>query len=155
MILGNKYCFLNRTLWDWWKLQKLRDQPITHNALKKYKLQLLGQMAIANEQKENLALSLGKSIMRYDKIDELEDVTLAYAITIHKSQGSEYPVVIIPVTLQHRIMLQRNLLYTAMTRARQRLFFVGMKQALTYAVQNERVSQRYSMLAELLKDILR
>jgi len=56
------------------ELQKLREQPIPHTALKKYKLQLLGQMAIANEQKENLALSLGKSFMRYNKIDELEVV---------------------------------------------------------------------------------
>ena len=76
-------------------------------------------------------------------------------MTIHKSQGSEYPVVVIPVSAEHRIMLQRNLLYTAMTRARERLYFVGQRAALTYGIQNERVSTRNSMLAELLAERLR
>jgi exodeoxyribonuclease V alpha subunit len=89
------------------------------------------------------------------KLDELEELTLAYAITIHKSQGSEYDVVIIPLTMQHRIMLQRNLMYTAMTRAKERIIFVGHRSALVAAIENTRTSRRYSRLDELLRELLR
>jgi len=69
------------------ELQKLREQPLTENALKKYKLQLMGQMAISAEQKENLALSLGKSFLRYGKIDNLEIVKQKIEeITVDKLQ---------------------------------------------------------------------
>jgi len=69
------------------QLQKLREQPLSANALKKYKLQLLGQMAIASENKENMALSLGKSFMRYGKIDDLETVKqLIEEVTAEKLQ---------------------------------------------------------------------
>lgn len=80
--------------------------------------------------------------------DELDDVTLAYCITIHKSQGSEYKVVIIPMTMHHRIMLQRNLMYTAMTRAKELLVFVGQRSALNVAIRNDRIAQRYTTLRE-------
>jgi len=70
------------------ELQKLREQSLSHNALKKYKLQLMGQMAIANEQKENLALSLGKSFMRYGLIDDLVTVRKRIeAITVEELQA--------------------------------------------------------------------
>lgn len=82
--------------------------------------------------------------------DEMDDLVHAYAITIHKSQGSEYTVVVLPLTMQHRIMLQRNLVYTAMTRARRLLVFVGQRKALEYAVANDRRSTRYSALRERL-----
>ena len=69
------------------QLQKLREQPLSENALKKYKLQLLGQMAISSENKENLALSFGKSFMRYGKIDDLETVKqLINEVTAEKLQ---------------------------------------------------------------------
>ena len=96
-------------------------------------------------------------IVRYDGRDvlysfsDLDDIVLSYAITIHKSQGNEYPCVVIPMTLQHRIMLQRNLVYTAMTRARQFLVFVGNRSALTTAIRNTRIARRYTSLAEQLK----
>lgn len=77
---------------------------------------------------------------------DLSELTLAYAISIHKSQGSEYPCVIIPLTTQHYIMLQRNLLYTGITRAKAHLIIVGTQQALAIATKNDRVSQRYSSL---------
>jgi len=87
--------------------------------------------------------------------DELEELAHAYAITIHKSQGSEYDVVVLPMTLQHRIMLQRNLLYTAMTRARKLLVFVGQRAALETAVHNDRITRRYSGLEDALKGVFR
>lgn len=81
-------------------------------------------------------------------IDQLSDCTLSYAISIHKSQGSEYPAVIVPVHTQHVVMLQRNLLYTAITRARRLVVIVGSKKALNIAIHNVRVTERYSYLRE-------
>jgi len=83
---------------------------------------------------------------------DLRDLVLAYAITIHKSQGSEYPVVVIPVTTQHYVMLVRNLIYTAVTRARQMVVMVGTKKALAMAVRNNQTSRRWSGLAWRLAD---
>jgi exodeoxyribonuclease V alpha subunit len=86
---------------------------------------------------------------------ELDALTLAYAITIHKSQGSEYPAVIIPLVQQHSLLLQRNLLYTAITRARKLCVLVGQPRALELAVRNDRVTQRYTALAERLRELIR
>lgn len=85
------------------------------------------------------------------KADELDQLQLAYAVSVHKSQGSEYPAVVIPVHTQHFIMLQRNLLYTAVTRARKLVVLVGSRNALSVAVGNERVVVRYTRLAERLR----
>jgi len=79
----------------------------------------------------------------YDELDELQ---LAYAATVHKSQGSEYPAVVIPVHTQHFVMLQRNLLYTAVTRARRLVVLVGARKALAMAVRNVEVARRCSRL---------
>lgn len=79
--------------------------------------------------------------------DELDQLTLAYAVTVHKSQGSEYPAVIIPVTTQHYVMLQRNLLYTAVTRGRKLVILVGTERAVRIAVENARSIERNSGLA--------
>ncbi len=81
---------------------------------------------------------------------ELDELTLAYAVTIHKSQGSEYPAVIIPLVMQHRMLLQRNLLYTAITRAKRFCVLVGQPHALEMAVKNDRVALRNTGLAERL-----
>ena len=81
---------------------------------------------------------------------ELDELTLAYAVTIHKSQGSEYPAVIIPLVMQHRMLLQRNLLYTAITRAKRFCVLVGQPYALEMAVKNDRVALRNTGLAERL-----
>lgn len=82
---------------------------------------------------------------------ELAHVALAYAVTIHKSQGSEYPAVVVPLMTAHWVMLQRNLLYTALTRAKQLVVVVGQRQALDRAVQNAEVGHRYSGLYTSLK----
>ena len=78
-------------------------------------------------------------------------VTLAYATTIHKSQGSEYPIVIIPVLMTHYVMLQRNLIYTGITRAKKICVLIGQTKALYYAVKNLTVSNRNTLLKERLR----
>ena len=83
---------------------------------------------------------------------ELDELVLAYATTIHKSQGSEYPVVVMPVSMSHFIMLQRNLIYTGITRAKKALVIVGTKKALAYAVRNLTVSLRNTRLKERLRE---
>ncbi len=81
---------------------------------------------------------------------ELDALVLAYAMTVHKSQGSEYPAVILPLVREHRMLLQRNLLYTAITRAKRFCVIVGQQQALEWAVHNDRVALRNTGLAERL-----
>lgn len=89
----------------------------------------------------------------YEK-SELGELMLAYAMSVHKSQGSEYPVIILPLTPGHHIMLQRNLLYTAVTRAKRLVILVGSKAALSTAVENDRTRKRYTLLAERLSQKL-
>ncbi len=85
----------------------------------------------------------------YDFV-ELDELSLAYAISVHKSQGSEYPAVVIPLLTQHYVMLQRNLLYTALSRGKQLVVMVGTTKALNVALKNDRPRQRRSMLARRL-----
>ena len=89
--------------------------------------------------------------LEYDQVD-LDQLTLAYAISIHRAQGSEFPVVVMPLTTQHYVMLQRNLLYTAITRAKQMIVIVGTPKALKLAIANDKVAQRYTTLKERLRD---
>ena len=79
---------------------------------------------------------------------DLEELSLAYALSVHKSQGNEFSAVVMPITTQHYVMLQRNLLYTAITRAKKLLVLVGTKQALSIAIHNNRALMRYSRLAD-------
>lgn len=101
-------------------------------------------VAFTDEQEERLVT------YAYEELDEL---VLAYAISVHKSQGSEYPVVVMPVTTQHYILLQRNLLYTGITRAKKMVVLVGTKKALAIAVQNNRIEDRYSWLAPTIAEL--
>ena len=87
----------------------------------------------------------------YD-VSELEELALAYAVTIHKSQGSEYPIVVMPFTMSHYVMLQRNLLYTGVTRAKKILVLIGEKKAVWYAIRNETTADRNTKLAERLRE---
>ena len=82
---------------------------------------------------------------------ELDEIVLSYATTIHKSQGSEYPAVIIPLMMQHYTMLQRNLLYTAITRGKRLVVIVGQKKALAIAIQQKPDQRRWSTLKDKLK----
>ncbi len=86
--------------------------------------------------------------------DQATDLRLAYAITIHKAQGSEFPVVIIPCSMQHYIMLQRNLTYTALTRARKMAIFVGSRKALHYSIDNQVSMARQTSLIDKINRVL-
>ncbi|WP_394283241.1 ATP-binding domain-containing protein, partial [Frisingicoccus sp.] len=81
---------------------------------------------------------------------ELDELVHAYATTIHKAQGSEYPIVVMPVLMNHYVMLQRNLIYTGITRARKILVMIGTKKALSYSVRNVTVTKRNTLLKERL-----
>ncbi len=78
--------------------------------------------------------------------NEVDELTLAYVVSVHKAQGSEFPVVVMPVVAQHYMMLQRNLLYTAITRARKLCVLAGSQRAIGMAVRNNKVTQRYTAL---------
>ena len=82
---------------------------------------------------------------------ELDEVALAYAITIHKSQGTEFPAVVIPLAMQHYLLLQRNLVYTGITRGKKQVVLIGQKKALAAAVRNNRTEHRFSGLLARLK----
>ena len=97
------------------------------------------------EERELIVNFEGRSVT-YD-ISELDELVLAYAVTIHKSQGSEYPIVVMPILMSHYVMLQRNLVYTGVTRAKKVLVLVGTKKALALAVRNSTVRKRNTLLA--------
>lgn len=104
-----------------------------------------------------MAIEPGKITVHYSEELEVEyegteykELQLAYALTVHKSQGSEYPVVILPLIPSHHIMLQRNLLYTAVTRAKREVILLGSKAALNTAVSNDYTRKRFTLLAERL-----
>lgn len=96
-------------------------------------------------------------VVKYDQrevvyeFDELDEIIPAYAITIHKSQGSEFPAVVIPVAMQQYVMLQRNLIYTAVTRGKKLVVIIGQRKALAYAIKNNRLVDRYSGLIPRLQ----
>ena len=105
----------------------------------------IGIIDTIDTEDQKLEIIFNGKIVPYDFLD-LDDITLAYAITVHKSQGSEYPCVILPLTTAHYIMLQRNLLYTAVTRASRMMIITGSKQALQIAVANKKSRKRYTSL---------
>jgi exodeoxyribonuclease V alpha subunit len=87
------------------------------------------------------------------EFSELDEVVLAYAISVHKSQGSEYPVVIIPVLTQHYMLLQRNLIYTGITRGKRLVILIGTTKALSIAINNNNPQKRFTMLRERLMNL--
>ncbi len=110
----------------------------------------IGVIESVNETDRTLTVDFdGRSVV-YD-VTELDELVHAYATTIHKAQGSEYPIVVMPVLMNHYVMLQRNLIYTGITRAKKALVIVGTKKALSYAVKNVTVTKRNTMLRERLE----
>lgn len=105
----------------------------------------LGIVTDGNTEKKSLTINFNGKTFNYDAA-VLDEITLAYAATVHKSQGSEYPCVILALTSSHYVMLQRNLLYTAVTRAMKLMIIVGTKRAISMAVNNNRISKRYTSL---------
>ncbi|MDB6154545.1 MAG: helicase, RecD/TraA family, partial [Chthoniobacteraceae bacterium] len=111
----------------------------------------IGRIKSINIEEREVSIEFDTRAVVYD-FGELDEVSLAYAISIHKSQGSEFPVVIVPVATQHFLLLQRNLIYTAMTRGRKMVLIVGQKKALEMAVRNNPTSERFSGLLERLRN---
>ena len=110
----------------------------------------IGKVEAVDREERELLIVFDGELKRYPS-ENLDELTPAYACTIHKSQGSEYPAVVVVVHDQHWIMLQRNLLYTAVTRARGLVVVVGSKRALGQAVRNATVGHRYTRFAERLR----
>ena len=113
----------------------------------------IGRICAVNMEDRELTVQFDDRKIVYD-VTELDELTLAYATTIHKAQGSEYPVVVMPVLMTHYVMLQRNLIYTGITRAKKLLVLIGDKKALSYAIRNVTVDQRKSMLKERLQGMI-
>lgn len=109
----------------------------------------VGRIVILDIAERTLTVRFDERNVPYD-FEELDELVPAYAISIHKSQGSEYPAVVIPLMTQHYVMLQRNLVYTGVTRGKKLVILVGEAKALAMAVKNNRMRKRYTRLAQRL-----
>jgi len=110
----------------------------------------IGRIQSLDKEEKQLLIRFGKRDLVYE-FSELDELELAYAITIHKSQGSEFPVVVIPLAMQQYLLLQRNLLYTGVTRGKRMVVLIGQKKALGTAVRNESTRNRHGGLLYRLK----
>lgn len=110
----------------------------------------IGYVSVVDTEENKLRVLYDGRSVEYDAAD-LDQLTLAYAITVHKSQGSEFKAVVMPVTMQHHMMLERNLIYTAITRARELCVLLGDTRAVSRAVGTHTVSRRNSLLNERLR----
>jgi len=110
----------------------------------------IGRVTRIDVEAGQVEIDFDGRIVSYD-IGELDEVALAYATTVHKSQGSEYPVVVLPLATQHYPMLARNLLYTGVTRGKQLVVVIGRPRAVAIAVRNVRSVQRLTNLAARLR----
>ena len=110
----------------------------------------IGRVVDINRETREVIITFDDRKIAYD-FTELDEVVPAYAVSVHKSQGSEYPAVIIPVLTQHYILLQRNLIYTAITRGRRLVILVGTKKALAIAINNDKTRQRFTRLKDRLQ----
>jgi len=114
----------------------------------------IGAIRMIDRQKSQLAVDYYGRTVRYE-VDELDEMTMAYAISVHKSQGSEYPAIIVPLVTQHYVLLQRNLLYTAITRGKKLVVLIGTRKALAIAVKNDSPRRRLSNLSARLNSVRR
>ena len=114
----------------------------------------VGWVRSINKENSNLKVEFleeaGPLLVSYE-FAELDELILAYAVTVHKSQGSEYPAIVLPLTREHYMLLQRNLLYTGVTRGKRLVVIIAQPKALWLAVQNLRSQQRLTNLAERLR----
>ena len=112
----------------------------------------LGWIKEIKQEEGELVVDYEDVEVSYD-FDELDELTLAYAVSVHKSQGSEYPAIIMPVVTQHFMLLQRNLIYTGLTRAKRLAVLVGTKKALAIGLRNVNAGKRYTHLQYRLQEI--
>ena len=105
---------------------------------------------------DRIDIEMQQAVIRFDDrkllydFSELDEIVLAYAISIHKSQGSEYPAIVLPIVTQHYVLLQRNLIYTALTRGKKLAVLVGTKKALAIGIGNDQPQRRFSYLDKRL-----
>ncbi len=109
----------------------------------------MGVIAAIDLEEQEVTVQFGERLVNYDYGD-MNEITLAWSVSVHKAQGSEYPVVVLPLYMQHYMMLSRNLLYTGITRAKQLAILVGPKKAIGLAVRQVKDQQRYTLLRERL-----
>jgi exodeoxyribonuclease V alpha subunit len=105
----------------------------------------IGRITRIDSENQEVIISFDRRDVAYDFTD-LDEIVLAYAVSVHKSQGSEYPAVIIPILTQHYILLQRNLIYTGVTRGKKLVVLVGTRKALSIGIGNDKTEKRYSYL---------
>jgi exodeoxyribonuclease V alpha subunit len=110
----------------------------------------IGRITAIDPVQQIMTLSIDGAPVLYDFL-EADELVHAYAISVHKSQGSEYPCVVIPLLTQHFMMLQRNLLYTAITRAKKLVILFGTRRAIAIAIKNNKVTERHTALDWRLK----
>lgn len=109
----------------------------------------IGIIKSIDVSESTLNIAFDDNLVEYD-FNELDEINLAYAISIHKSQGSEFPIVIIPLAMQHYMLLARNLLYTAVTRGEKLVILIGQKKAIGMAIHNNQENKQLTKLAERL-----
>ena len=112
----------------------------------------IGTISSIDLEESELLIEFDGRDVKYD-ISELDEVSLAYATSIHKSQGSEYPAVVIPIATQHFMMLERNLLYTGVTKGKKLVVIIGQAKAMAMAVKNKRSARRVTALAHRLRSL--
>jgi exodeoxyribonuclease V alpha subunit len=112
----------------------------------------LGVITHIDPEERSASVAFTDRHVTYDAAD-LNEIALAFAVTIHKSQGSEYPVVILPLYMQHYLMLSRNLIYTGLTRAKQLAVVVGPEKAIALAIRQVKDQHRYTRLAQRLEQL--
>ncbi len=110
----------------------------------------IGRITRIDPELREVDISFDGGNVPYDFTD-LDEIVLAYAVSVHKSQGSEYPVIIIPLLTQHYMLLQRNLIYTAITRGKKLVIVVGTRKALAIGVKNDKTRKRYTFLEQRLR----
>lgn len=111
----------------------------------------IGRIATINREEQEVIVDYDGRLIAYDFTD-LDEIILAYAVSVHKSQGSEYPAVVLPLLTQHYMLLQRNLLYTAITRGKKLVVIIGTKKALAIAIKNNKPQLRYTNLKNRLRN---
>jgi len=109
----------------------------------------MGSIQTLDLEMQKVTVSIDNRLVMYDFL-ELDELVHAYAVSVHKSQGSEFPAIVVPILTSHYMMLQRNLLYTAVTRAKRLVVLVGQPKAIALAVRNDKVTQRFTGLRERL-----
>jgi exodeoxyribonuclease V alpha subunit len=110
----------------------------------------IGTISEINGPSGKLTVNYDGTSVTYD-FSELDELVLAYAVSVHKSQGSEYEAVVLPIMTQHFVLLQRNLIYTGITRAKRLVVLIGTKKALAIAIKNDKPQHRKTRLAYRLR----